>query len=117
MKPKWLLKPVDIYSSPYGFIISGEGIIYEYSKREKYQDPQIKFFIVTRDRRTNSLQILFDGRFLNLGMVRRNVEINNDFSPNFKKNLFKYCFEKAAKDQKHIETIEKVSDILAKIKT
>lgn len=45
-RPKWLLKPIDMYKAEWGFRRGGEGIIYDYEKRGKYQNPKISFIVL-----------------------------------------------------------------------
>lgn len=114
-KPKWLMRPVDIYKSPYGFFHPGEGVIYEYERREKYQDPRVSYFVVNYSPRIQSPVLIFESRFLSLDIIRRNVEINDSFSPSFKRFVVEYCFERVAENVANRKNVEKLVEILEEL--
>ena len=92
-KPKWLMKPVDMYETNWGFRVGGQGIIYSYEKREKHLDPKINYVVLGWNRSLQKRVLFFDGKFMSMSQIRRNVEVNNDFSSPFKKSIFRIAFE------------------------
>lgn len=94
-KPKWLMKPLDIRETDFGFQGGGEGVIYKYNKSKyKYGEPEIYYFVLTNNRVTGRLYLMFRSRSMGMQSIRRNVKIKQDFSKDFKRELFRLTFHK-----------------------
>lgn len=87
------MKPLDIYETDFGFQGSGEGVIYKYDKpNHKYGDPQVYYFVLTINRMTQKQYLLFYSKYMNMQSIRRNVEVREDFSKYFRRQLFRGVF-------------------------
>jgi hypothetical protein len=111
-KPKWVMKPVRMIKTDFGFRYEGEGVIYDYEKSGGLSDTRVLYFVVARNRRTGKDFIMTDMKYMNMQSIRRNVEVYNDFSPLFKESVFRILFEKGSS----IETMKMVSEIISKMK-
>ena len=106
------MKPLDIYETDFGFRGSGEGIVYEYSKsKHKHGDPEISYFILTRNRATQRQYLLFYSRRMGMQSIRRNVEIREDFSKYFKRDMFRLSFQ----EKSNLNSLKKALNIIKEI--
>ncbi|MFW6028776.1 MAG: hypothetical protein ACOCRO_00835 [Halanaerobiales bacterium] len=102
-KPKWLLKPIIFQETEFGFRRSGEGMIFNYDKGNKHSQVRIEYFILNYNSKNNPYFGFYES-FLSLDQIRRNVEINNDFSNFFKHEAIKAIFYE---NRENIEILKK----------
>ena len=112
-KPKWLMKPIEMYETEFGFSHEGPGVIYDYEKSSGLSDTKISFFVLTKNPKTGKHFIMFDSKYMNMQSIRRNVEVYNDFFPIFKKTVIRSLFEHNFKW--NTSNIKMASDIISKI--
>ncbi|MFW6028969.1 MAG: hypothetical protein ACOCRO_01810 [Halanaerobiales bacterium] len=107
-RPKWLLKPADLFRTRYGgFMIEGEGIVFSYKKRYG-ESLDLQYFVLFFNNSQGKSGFLFHGdHFSNMQNVRDNIEINRKFSKKFKSILLKSIFESA--NSHDLNTIKKFS--------
>lgn len=109
-KPKWLMKPVEMYKTEFGFSHEGPGVIYDYEKSSGLSDTKISFFVLTKNRHGKDF-IIFDSKHMNMQSIRRNVETRQDFSKYFKRDLFRIAFG----DNSDLKSINKAIGIIKEL--
>lgn len=107
-KPRWLLKPVKMFETTWGFIHNGQGIIYDYNKSTRSPDIEVRYLVLARNPRIPGENILiFHSKYMSMSQVRNNTEIMDNYSlPIFKRNLIKQMFKNKPQD------LDKILDII-----
>lgn len=89
-KPNYLGKPANFYATKTGFMHSGEGMVVGHKKGNKITGDRIYYFLLFRGDITK-----FAERSVSLtpNQARKNIEVKDDFSTNFKRDLLCLSFE------------------------
>jgi len=91
-KPNYFRKPASFHKTETGFMHSGEGMVTEYEKRNSIIGNKMNYFILLQNRKTET-GFVERSTHLTAAQARNNIDVNDDFSPNFKHSLFKIIFE------------------------